>query len=168
MNSDHLKAAAEKYVDDIFPLRLYTIMERHRVGQGYLAGAELMRSEIEKLLLEIEYRDVRIADLVSVAESYKYSTPTTRKEPDFIAREISKRDAVIKVMREALEFYGSPESWIIRDKHAWRKSSPKSHGDDEIILNYKHPNRDWVGTVTVGGKKARSALASIQAEGSGE
>jgi|SRR5690554_492537 len=64
-----------------------------------------------------------------------------------------------KVLREAVEFYGDPEMWMIKDKHSWRKSSPKSHGDDEMIINYQHPRRDWVGTIIVGGKLARKAIA---------
>jgi len=47
---------------------------------------------------------------------------------------------------------------MIKDKHSWRKSSPKSHGDDELITKYQHPNRDWVGSITVGGKRARAYL----------
>lgn len=72
--------------------------------------------------------------------------------------ELTKLRKRVEVLEEALSFYGNPESWIIRDKHAWRKSSPRSHGDDENILDYHHPNRDWVGTVAVGGKRAREAL----------
>lgn len=73
--------------------------------------------------------------------------------------ELTKLRKRVEVLEEALSFYGNPESWIIRDKHSWRKSSPKSHGDEETILTYQHPNRDWVGTVVVGGIRAREALA---------
>lgn len=73
--------------------------------------------------------------------------------------ELTKLRKRVEVLQEALSFYGNPESWIIRDKHYWRKSSPKSQGDDELIKDYHHPNRDWIGTVVVGGKRARQALA---------
>lgn len=59
---------------------------------------------------------------------------------------------------EVIRYYSDPEIWMIKDKHSWRKSSPKSHGDDQLITDYKHPNRDWIGSVTVGGKKAREFL----------
>lgn len=81
------------------------------------------------------------------------------KEVEGAFNKIDTLEQRLKICEEALGFYGSPESWIIRDKHAWRKSSPRSHGDDENILDYHHPNRDWVGTVAVGGKRARQALA---------
>lgn len=81
--------------------------------------------------------------------------------------ELTKLRARVALLEEALGFYGSPESWIIRDKDSWKKSSPRSYGDDEIILNYQHPNRDWVGTIDVGGKRARTALQRSKELGDG-
>ena len=94
--------------------------------------------------------------------AFSQRVPSSTINSDFGVKLLDDLDTLeqrLKICEEALGFYGSPESWIIRDKHAWRKSSPRSHGDDENILDYHHPNRDWVGTVAVGGKRARQALA---------
>ena len=66
----------------------------------------------------------------------------------------------LKIAIGALKFYGNHESWINRDiaGDIWHRASPKQHGDSETIRHYEHPNTDWVGTVVVGGKKAREAL----------
>lgn len=61
---------------------------------------------------------------------------------------------VVKGMKKALMMYADPESWIKRDKSCWHRCVP----DYELILNYQHPNTDWVGTIEVGGKRAREAL----------
>lgn len=58
--------------------------------------------------------------------------------------------------------YGDPESWIKRNGDAWNKSSPREKDDQELIRGYKHPERDWIGTVVVGGKLARSCQAIDQ------
>jgi hypothetical protein len=59
--------------------------------------------------------------------------------------------------RECLEFYADPENWIKRYTNHWvAKGGP--HLDDEMILDYKHPGTDWVGTITVSGKRAREVL----------
>lgn len=62
---------------------------------------------------------------------------------------------------DALKYYADPELWMIKDKHSWKESSPKCHGDDELIVKYKHPNRDWIGSVAVGGKLARQTLKEL-------
>ena len=69
----------------------------------------------------------------------------------------------LKIAVDALEFYGNHESWINRDiaGDIWHRAIPKQHGDSETIRHYEHPNTDWVGTVVVGGKKAREALGKI-------
>ena len=77
---------------------------------------------------------------------------------------------IIKKQQNHLNYYADPEMWMIKDKYSWRKSSPKSHGDDEMILGYEHPNRDWKGTIVVGGKRARQAIKETKQmlEGLGE
>lgn len=71
---------------------------------------------------------------------------------------------MLKVALGALEFYADPETWIKRDHNGWDQRQPK--GDTEQIRGYKHPVEDnWIGTVSVGGKQARTALAQIRALG---
>jgi len=79
---------------------------------------------------------------------------------------IDKLERDNKVLKEACEFYAEPESWMVKDKHSWRKSSPRSHGDDEYIRSYHHERPvGLIGTVSVGGKRARQALSKIRSEG---
>lgn len=47
MNSDQLKAAAEKYVERKYGINLGSMYDRHK--EAYIAGAELMRAEITEL-----------------------------------------------------------------------------------------------------------------------
>ena len=84
---------------------------------------------------------------------------------DVAEKEITALKAEVKELRECLEFYADPEHWIKRDKHCWKRTSPKEHGDYIMILNYKHPNTDWIGTVEVGGKMATEILAKHKKEG---
>jgi len=63
-----------------------------------------------------------------------------------------------KKLREALEFYADPENYIERYKDHWVHSTPCQKGDREFIKQYKHPGTEWIGTVGVGGKRAREAL----------
>lgn len=62
-------------------------------------------------------------------------------------------------LKDALCFYADPENYIDRKKDSWDKKYPEN--DSEMIRNYNHPNTDWVGTIVVGGKKAREALSKI-------
>lgn len=68
---------------------------------------------------------------------------------------LSTTQKALDEAREVIGFYGNPESWMKKDSRSWSQVSPKSHGDSEIIKNYEHPNKDWRGAVTVGGKRAR-------------
>lgn len=87
-----------------------------------------------------------------------------QNEKDILELEkiIESQKKIIEELKRSNEFYANPESWMIKDKNSWRKSSPKSHGDDEIILKYHHPLRDWVGTITVGGKLAREVKQNVE------
>lgn len=71
-------------------------------------------------------------------------------------------DKKLAIAKEALEYYGDPESWIERHKHSWDRSNPYKKDDRELIKDYHHPNTDWVGSVVVGGKRAREALKKLE------
>lgn len=83
------------------------------------------------------------------------------KNPEEISRMVLTIHTQNKRIENLLRllYYANPEVWILRDKLAWRKACPKSHGDSEIISGYEHPNTDWRGTVVVGGKLARQVLS---------
>jgi hypothetical protein len=70
------------------------------------------------------------------------------------------KEEMEKALR-VIEYYADPENWIIRHKDHWVNSSPKNRGDSELIY-YAHPNTDWTGNVTVGGKRARKFLSDIR------
>ena len=65
---------------------------------------------------------------------------------------------IIEKQDDELGYYADPENWIKRTGEAWNKCCPKSKGDEEMIRRYKHPGKDWFGTVVVGGKRARQAI----------
>lgn len=81
------------------------------------------------------------------------------------ALEIGRLAKDLAIAREALEFYADPEKWINRKAQFWERTCPKSKGDEEMILGYKHPTTDWSGTVVVGGKTARKALKQTETKG---
>ena len=89
-----------------------------------------------------------------------------KKQPDVVficqRKEIEKLQEENKILREVLEFYADPEKWIFRREDTWSKVDPKWHGDGELIKKYKHPKTDWIGSVEVGGKRAREALAKVK------
>jgi len=66
--------------------------------------------------------------------------------------------ALVKKYKEALEFYGDRETWIIRDRASWYTKTQKQLSDQDMQLDYKHPGTDWVGSVVTAGKRAREAL----------
>jgi len=69
----------------------------------------------------------------------------------------------LAVAVEALEFYANPETYIETHNDIYLKIEPKH--DEELIRHYRHKTKkDWVGTVKVGGKRARKALALINAD----
>jgi hypothetical protein len=74
-------------------------------------------------------------------------------------QELASAKEQLKEARSVIEFYGNPESWIKRTGEAWNKSTPFEKGDSELIRHYKHPKRDWTGTINVGGKRAREFLS---------
>ena len=76
---------------------------------------------------------------------------------DELKSELAEKDAV-------LEFYALPENWINYQAETWSRACPKSHGDEEMIRNYAHKNRDWNGTIVVGGKRAREVMAKFKKE----
>lgn len=76
--------------------------------------------------------------------------------------EITQLKVKLEKAKEALRFYGDAEHWIKREPDSWNKVSPREHNDSEIIKNYAHPKTDWVGSVVVGGKRARAALREIE------
>jgi hypothetical protein len=68
---------------------------------------------------------------------------------------IKKLEAQLASAKEVIKYYGDPEQWMEKTAESWKKTNPSRHGDKEIIKNYKHPNSEWTGTISVGGKKAR-------------
>ena len=76
-----------------------------------------------------------------------------------LEQQLSKLRAQLDEAEKVVAFYADPEKWILRKGEAWNKCDPKVYGDDEIIRHYKHPDKDWTGTITVGGKKARAYQA---------
>lgn len=92
MNSDQLKASAEKYAH---PCKETCSGWK----QGFDSGAELMRAELEKRAALIqESRDSGTMDASQEAAHYNWLDDQNEK----LKSEISKRDAVIKVMRDLL------------------------------------------------------------------
>jgi hypothetical protein len=77
-------------------------------------------------------------------------------------QEIATLKAAVLQLSEALEYYGDPENYIERFKDHWVHSSPCQKGDRVFIKNYKHPETDWIGTVGVGGKRARETMARYE------
>lgn len=74
-----------------------------------------------------------------------------KQENESIKKKLEKAEKVI-------QFYGDPEKWMIKTSDHWTKSSPRTYGDSELIEDYSHPNKDWVGSIVVGGKRARAYL----------
>lgn len=66
-----------------------------------------------------------------------------------------------KILRECVEFYADPEVYIETHNDCYFKIEPKN--DNEIIRHYEHKQKiGWIGTVKVGGKKAREALKQLK------
>ena len=89
----------------------------------------------------------------------------TKTYTDDIDRLEKENDEIKKKLEEAvkvIEFYGDPEKWMIKTSEYWTKASPKLHGDAELIKNYNHPNKDWLGSITVGGRMAREFLKGVK------
>lgn len=80
----------------------------------------------------------------------------------FIALAANELKPLLENYKRALEvvrFYGDPESYIKRDRDSWTKKTPEP---GEMILGYRHPGREWVGTIVVGGKRAREFLRGLE------
>lgn len=72
--------------------------------------------------------------------------------------QLAQQKALLNEAVGVIEFYGDPEKWMIKKAESWDKSDPRNHGDSELIKDYHHPDREWVGSVVVGGKRAREFL----------
>jgi uncharacterized Zn finger protein (UPF0148 family) len=111
-------------------------------------------------------RQAEINELLGVTERLIGDISDLKKFEDKHSEKLEKRIKELKQqnkkMREVLEFYANPEKWIKRNEESWRTSNPREFGDDEMIMKYKHPNTDWVGTVRVGGKRARALLKELE------
>lgn len=117
----------------------------------------------EKFVLLSDYvklqQELKIQDEANEILTRKLAE--SQKTKAFLLDELEKRMQDSKKLSEALEvirFYGDPESWMRKDSQSWSSVSPKSHGDKELIRDYHHPGKDWVGTIEVGGKRARDFL----------
>jgi hypothetical protein len=51
-----------------------------------------------------------------------------------------------------LEWYADPENYIRRNHDGWKRVDC---ADDELIKNYRHPQTEWIGSVSVSGRRAR-------------
>lgn len=134
--NDKDKEAFEKWNEE-YPEEYLNDLGLHLLmKEAWLAACAHKQGEIDELKLEYD-------KLIDWASEYKAENAK---------------------LKECLEWYGNPENWIIRKGDAWNKSNPKEHGDDEMIRHYKHPEKEWEGTVTVGGKRARQVLRELDEE----
>lgn len=107
---------------------------------------KMLMKENKRLELEVKHGcsicalqpDITIRDLESKLKAQQELIDRLEKEN--------------KELKECAEFYGNPENWITRRESSWDKTDPIWHGDSELILGYRHPNTEWIGSVTVGGK----------------
>lgn len=85
-----------------------------------------------------------------------------KAESEFFALAANELLPLLKNYRRALEvvrFYGDPESYIKRSRDSWTRKNPEP---GEVIPDYRHPGRDWVGTIVVGGHKARAFMQRLE------
>jgi len=66
-----------------------------------------------------------------------------------LQNELAEKDAV-------LAWYADPETYIETHNDCYLQIEPKD--DEEMIRHYRHKNKDWIGTVVVGGKRAREVI----------
>lgn len=114
---------------------------------------------------KIESFKKRLSDFEGMTFSENEEINQLKHEQRVQAVLIAKFDEVISNLKSelaekdaALEFYALPENWINYQSETWSRACPKAHGDEEIIRNYAHKNRDWTGTIVVGGKRAREVM----------
>ena len=100
-----------------------------------------------------EYKVLEAEHSILLAQFSKVDLERIRleKENESLKKKLEKAEEVIR-------FYGDPEKWMIKTSDHWTKSNPRTYGDSELIEDYSHPNKDWVGSIVVGGKKARAYL----------
>jgi hypothetical protein len=99
-------------------------------------------------------------------DQYKYAWDGRSKGLAYSAFETAL-DLMLPLLEQSLEanrFYADHEMWMIKNNKGWIPSSPKRHGDEELVRGYSHPGTDWVGSIRVGGKTARQAIAQIESE----
>lgn len=123
------------------------------------------QEEIEELKKESESLKKRIELLVRDNKSLEGSIDTATKRHNETMIQNHAQSVLIESLKKMLEkaeevvrFYGDPEKWMIKTSDSWTKSNPRTYGDSELIENYKHPNKDWIGSIVVGGKRARAYL----------
>lgn len=85
-----------------------------------------------------------------------------RKELTQVKVKLSIAMRMVEKLEKSNAFYADPEKWMRKDRDGWSKNSPRSHGDEELIMRYHHPKTDWVGTIDVGGKLARQAIKEVE------
>lgn len=118
------------------------------------------QKEIEELKKKVEELEKTVSSQTEIIYklenecSFTYKCPVNsnlQKENESLKEKLEKAEEVIG-------FYGDPEKWMIKTSDYWTKSSPRNYGDSELIEDYSHPNKDWVGSIVVGGKRARAYL----------
>lgn len=152
--------------------------EIHKANVALMDERDIIRKENDSLWVENEDLTRKIEELKKKVDelektvssqteiiyklenecSFTYKCPVNsnlQKENESIKKKLEKAEEVI-------QFYGDPEKWMIKTSDHWTKSNPRTYGDSELIEDYSHPNKDWVGSIVVGGKRARAYFESLK------
>lgn len=153
-----------------FTLEEYTDEEKRENGNmmkfGKLHDKICAYLEKEYILKDSQVNDISMGVWLAIESLSPYKEFVEQQQSKLKAQQevIDRLEKENKELKECAEFYGNPENWITRRESSWDKTDPRRHGDSELILGYRHPNTEWIGSVTVGGKRAREALAKMEAK----
>lgn len=98
------------------------------------------------------------SEVEGLKTKFSEATQTYTDDIDGLEKQNEELKKKLEKAEEVIRFYGDPEKWMIKTSDSWTKSNPSTYGDSELIEDYSHPNKDWVGSIVVGGKRARSYL----------
>ena len=110
----------------------------------------------KKYIEAVSFRDWQTCDLICDEHSVLVDRIKN------LEQELQKTREQLEKAEKVIEFYGNPETYISRNISAGLISYVNLLEDREQIREYKHPDTDWLGTVNVGGKRAREALAKVE------